>query len=96
MAQVICENCGRTIRDTDERCLYCNAINVHRVRNINNDAFMQNKDPIFESSFAANNLDNYSTPTVETTEYAAGNVTIHKSMIMSTSKKNIIMQMMKN
>lgn len=32
MARVICENCGRRISDTDERCLYCNAINNNRIR----------------------------------------------------------------
>lgn len=34
MAQIKCENCGRTIRDTDIRCLYCNAINVNRISSI--------------------------------------------------------------
>lgn len=53
MAKVICENCGRTIRGSDLRCLYCNAINVHRKKDVDNtSSFLSDTNPLFESSFS--------------------------------------------
>lgn len=53
MAKVICENCGRTIRDSDLRCLYCNAINVHRKRDVDDtSSFFDNEKTLYESSFS--------------------------------------------
>ena len=53
MAKVICENCGRTIRDSDLRCAYCNAINVNRKRDVNKtSSFLDDKKTSLENSFS--------------------------------------------